>query len=656
MCAFEELKYDIRMERDVSLFGAFAEDDSVDFSLRIRKSELPSGGFVRSVKMVIHADGWNTQKTEYRSFMLEKLPEPEPDVLLFRIRIQFSTLLRSFRLDGEGLFYYHYAVTLSDGDFSDEDIYLGGEAPTQLCRLENFVGERQLLVHRALYQTSVGMTEGIIYHIFVDRFSSSGRYPVKERAVFNPDWDHGIPQYGPYPGAEVDNNVFFGGDLTGIEEKLDYIAALGVRTIYLSPIFEAYSNHKYDTADYLKVDSMFGGEEAFVSLCRKAASYGIRILLDGVFNHTGADSVYFNKFGHYDAVGAYQSKESPFYPWYYFREHPEEYDSWWGVKVLPRIRTDTEEVRRFICEAVVPKWMHAGAAGWRLDVADELDEQFLDAFRSAVKKQNTDAVIIGEVWEDASDKVAYGRRRRYFGGRQLDSVMNYPLRSALIDYVKYGSCYNLQRYTEGTYRRYPKQASDNLMNFLGTHDTERILTVLGGKEAGERSNEELSVLSMTTQEREDAIVKFRLAYGILAGLPGVPCVFYGDEAGMEGYRDPFCRRPFPWKHIEQSLLAFYRMIGTVRKEQRVFRDGLFRLLSITPEHLVYLREPFDPADEETAPVLVAACRTGKLRLRLPEHTYSLLTKESGCVHLCAGEVGYYRCPRNISITAQTLEI
>jgi len=653
MYGFEEKKFDLTTKRDMTLFGAFPGEGLVDFFLRINKKLIHSWNSIRSVSMVIHADGWNTQKTEYRSFVLEEVRDNDSDWKVFRIRIDFSALLRSFKLDGEGLFYYHYAVTRADGDFSDEVFYLGGEEPEELVKIENFVGERQLLVYRNGYRTSQRWTEGVIYHIFVDRFASSGKYPVKPRAEFDPDWDNGIPQYGPYPGAEVDNNVFFGGDLTGIEEKLPYIAALGVKTIYLSPIFEAFTNHKYDTADYMSVDSMFGGDEALRSLCKAAGKMGIGIILDGVFNHTGADSVYFNKFGNFDSVGAYQSTESPYYHWYYFNKHPDEYDSWWGVKVLPRLRSDTDEVRDFICGSVVPKWMDAGVAGWRLDVADELADSFLDAFRCAVKNNNGDAVVIGEVWEDASDKVSYGRRRRYFGGSQLDSVMNYPLRTAIIEYVKYGSCGNLRRFTEGLYRRYPKQSSDNLMNFLGTHDTERILTIFGGVECGDRSNEELSTKKRTEEERAEAVKKLCLAYGILAGLPGVPCVFYGDEAGSEGYRDPFCRRPFPWKNIEKNLLDFYRTVGSIRKTESVFRNGLFRILSLTDERIVYIREPFD---DDSFPVIVAAVRKGSLDLSLPEGACVLCGNDAadGVLHLGEGDVCYCRLDK--SVTAEALGI
>ena len=447
----------------------------------------------------------------------------------------------------------------------------------------------------------------------------------------------------------MDNNVFFGGDLWGVIEKLDYIAALGVKTIYLSPVFDAASNHKYDTADYLSVDPMFGGDEAMEALCKAAEERGISILLDGVFNHTGADSLYFNKFGHYPTLGAYQSKESPWYDWFSFTEYPEKYECWWGVTILPRVDSAKKDYRKFICSSVVKKWMDCGVKGWRLDVADELADDFLDDFRDAVKKENHDAVILGEVWEDASDKISYGRRRRYLTGSQLDSVMNYPLRAALIEYVKNGTVESLRHATEGLYRRYPKEVSDNLLNFLGTHDTERILTLLGGEPTGDKSNAELAGLRMNDAERAHAKGLLQLAYGILAGLPGVPCVFYGDEIGMEGYRDPFCRRPFPWHAMDEELLGYYRRIGMTRKNETVFRDGGFRILELNSGCFLYLREPLDERD---AYILAAAVRKGSVTLEFPCVVSRLISGESSVrsAYLGENEVEYFRVPANCDPT------
>ncbi len=630
---FNEIKTDRSEARDVSLFGAFGADRTVEFRIAI---ECDDDGFCAdSAAMVIHADGWNSGKTEYKKLPLEPADECEYSIVL-----NFADLLEMYSLDGEGLFYYHYELHAED-----TVVYLGGEKPEELTVLDNaYYGERQLLVHRADYRTSSSFTEGLIYHIFVDRFKSSGKFPVCDNAVLDKDWDGGIPQYGEYPGAEVSNNVFFGGDLCGIADEIDYIASLGVKTIYLSPVFEAYSNHKYDTGDYLHVDPMFGGDEALRQLCECAKERGINVILDGVFNHTGDDSVYFNKRGTYkDSVGAYQSEESEYYPWYMFREYPDEYECWWGVKILPRVDSSNEKYRGFICGEVIDKWMKAGVSGWRLDVADELSEDFLVDLRSAVKEKNPDGVIIGEVWEDASDKVSYGYRRSYLRGRQLDSVMNYPLRNAVIEYVKNGNCDLLRQYTEGTYRRYPKCSSDNLMNFLGTHDTERIFTILSGQNYSDKTNEELSTLCLSDKEKETAAKRLRLAFSIIGGLPGVPCVFYGDEIGMEGYRDPFCRKPYPWKKsaddtMAQTLLSHYRTIGNIRRDNEVFRDGLFRLLEISPDYIVYSREPYSGGER----IIVCACRCGTVSIEFSEKVRSLTDgKNAKKTSIPANEAKYF---------------
>ncbi len=608
-----EYKFDRTKKLRVNELGAFDADTALDFTLRLI---LPHGMEVHSAAMGIHRDAWNTGHTEFLTFPMRPVPG-EGGVSDWLLELDPRRDLPSEE-GAEGLYYYHYAVQLADGSC----FVFGGERPTELDALSNYVGERQLLLYRPDFHASSRFREGLVYHIFVDRFAKSGKAKAKPGTVLDPDWEGGTPQFGEYPGSQVPNNVFFGGDLPGITDKLDYIASLGVRTIYLSPVFEAASNHKYDTGDYLKIDPMFGTDADMKILCREAEKRGIAILLDGVFNHTGSDSVYFNREGRYPTVGAYQSERSPWAHWYRFREFPDDYECWWGVKTLPRVDSADPSYRRFICGRAVDKWMSAGVSGWRLDVADELSDEFLDDFRRAVKGQDPDAVILGEVWEDASDKISYGRRRRYLTGSQLDSVMNYPLRAALIGYVKTGDCEPLRHATEGLYRRYPKEVSDNLLNFLGTHDTERILTLLGGEETGDHTNAELAQMKMTQMERAHAKELLRLAFGILAGLPGVPCLFYGDEAGMEGYRDPFCRRPFPWNRIDGEILAFCRAFGCLRRDEPILYGGRFRILSLTPDAFVYLRTPEDGAGDS---LLVAASRRTTLTVTLPMPARDLLS-------------------------------
>ncbi|MBQ9121696.1 MAG: glycoside hydrolase family 13 protein, partial [Clostridia bacterium] len=483
-----------------------------------------------------------------------------------------------------GLFYYVYAVS------GAENFYLSASRDrTELQRTETPDTKTQLLFYRDDERPEPAIVGGTMYHVFVDRFFRSGKSEPREGSILNEDWDNGTPQYAERPGGFVANNMFFGGDLWGVIEKLDYIASLNVNCIYLSPIFEAASNHKYDTADYLRVDSAFGGDEALATLVKEAEKRGIYVILDGVFNHTGADSRYFNKFGNYEDLGAYQSKESPYYKWYAFKKYPDEYESWWGVDILPHIRSDEPEYRRFIYDEVVDKWMRFGIAGFRLDVADELSDDFLSGFTRKVKEMRPDAVVYGEVWEDASNKIAYGMRKRYFQGAELDSVMNYPLRTGLISYLTEGNDYAMREAMIMLYSHYPDKSRNLLMNLLGTHDTERILTRLVGDDFGNPSNAHLAKKRLSPEARKKGIRMLKQAYTVAATVPGVPCIYYGDEAGMEGYRDPFNRMPFPWGKEETELTDWYRGLGKLRKECSIFAHGGIDLHVCTPHYLAYSR-------------------------------------------------------------------
>lgn len=294
--------------------------------------------------------------------------------------------------------------------------------------------------------------------------------------------------------------------------------------------------------------------------------------------------------------------------------------------------------------------MNMGAYGWRLDVADELSDTFLENLRKTVKKLNPDAPVIGEVWEDATNKISYGRRRLYLRGHELDSVMNYPLRDAVIDYIRNGNSKKIEAVTGGLYRRCPKQSSDCMMNFLGTHDTQRILTVLGGREEGDMTNEELSTLKMSVFQRKDAIRLLKLAYALTAALPGVPCVFYGDEAGLEGYRDPFCRRPFPWNNIENDLLDYYRTIGEIRKTEPLLNGGLFRNIVCREELYVFERTPFDNGRHKLLVVINRSERT--VPFVFDEKIDELVSGEKGIteIELAPMTAGYIKLSVECEIT------
>ncbi len=452
----------------------------------------------------------------------------------------------------------------------------------------------QLSVSDFKYAKSDGKLGGIIYHIFVDRFNKGGEVSAKPDCITDDDW-RVIPEYPMYPGAPLKNNHFYGGTLWGIADKLDYLSSLGVNTIYLSPIFDAASNHKYDTGDYMTVDSMFGGEDALLHLLSEADKKGIGIILDGVFNHTGSDSLYFNREGRYDTLGAYQSSKSKYYSWYDFQEYPDKYTCWWGIDILPRIHPDRPSCRNYFVgkNGVIDKYAALGIDGFRLDVADELSDEFISQIKKRLNTHNKQSVLYGEVWEDGSNKIAYDRRKKYFLGQELDGVMNYPVRTGIIDFLTSGKTDSLVYALTDIIDNAPERIRNMQMNLLGTHDTERILTVLGGEHAEGRSNEYLSKKKMNDLERGTAKRRLRMAYTILATVPGIPAIFYGDEAGLEGYHDPFNRMPYPWGHEDHNLINYFIKIGQIRRNNGIYKDGSFKLLYVDSETLVFERYDAD---------------------------------------------------------------
>ena len=495
----------------------------------------------------------------------------------------------------------------------------------------------QLSVSDFKYSIPAKKLGGIIYHIFVDRFNRSGEAKPKPGAILCDDW-RVMPEYPAYPGAPLKNNRFYGGTLWGIIDKLEYIRSLGVDTIYLSPIFDAASNHKYDTADYMSVDSMFGGDKAFEALVKKAHEYGIGIILDGVFNHTGSDSIYFNKYGHYKTLGAYQSEKSKYYSWYDFKNYPDEYTAWWGIDILPRIHPDKPDCRKYFVgkDGVIAKYASMGIDGFRLDVADELSDDFIAEIKGVLNEYNSESVLYGEVWEDASNKIAYDKRKQYYLGAELDGVMNYPVRKGILDFLTASDPSALQYALGAVTNNAPKRIRDMQMNLLGTHDTLRILTALGGEKPQGRSNEYLSRARMNDLERGIAKRRLRMAYAILATIPGIPAIFYGDEAGLEGYQDPFNRMPYPWGKEDLNLIKYYKKIGEIRRANDVYRDGEFELLALDARALVYKRTKgedafitvvnnsgmtLDVVFTTEAQAMISSCsKTGESRFEIPAFT------------------------------------
>ena len=458
-----------------------------------------------------------------------------------------------------------------------------------------FEGEGDLLqitVSGFKYEEPKSIQDGIIYHIFVDRFCRGGNCKVPEYNVLvDGEWDS-IPEYPEYPGAPLKNNTLYGGTLYGVISRMDYIASLGASAIYLSPIFTSVSNHKYDTADYMSVDEVFGGDGALRMLISEAEKRNIKIILDGVFNHTGSDSVYFNKNLRYDSLGAYQSKDSPYYEWYDFKSYPERYTCWWDIDILPRINPDIPSLRDFLTgdDGVVSKYRNMGVYGLRLDVADELSDDFIKSCKHCLSKSG-ESVLYGEVWEDASNKIAYEKRKTYYYGDELDGVMNYPLREALIGYLKNKNTSFLRYVLDEVFVNAPERILNTQMNFLGTHDTPRILTVLADKDVSGKNNEELSILRLSDTERKISLKKLKALYTVIATLPGIPAVFYGDEVGLEGYSDPFNRMPYPYGKEDLSLLSHYKKVGDVRRGNCVYHCGGFNTLFL--DENIFVFERFD---------------------------------------------------------------
>ena len=424
--------------------------------------------------------------------------------------------------------------------------------------------------------------QGVTYQIFPDRFRRTSVPDVGGmvgRRWVHDNWSD-QPVFLPDEQGQITNRDFFGGSLAGITEKLDYLKSLSVSTLYLNPIFEADSNHRYNTADYHAIDPMLGSEEDFRTLCREAHARGIHIILDGVFNHTGSNSRYFNAEGFYPEPGAAQSTESPYFSWYSFHPWPTDYDAWWGVHTLPAVNEEQPDYRRFIIsdkDSVVRHWLRDGADGWRLDVADELPDDFIAAIRDAIQVEKPNGYLLGEVWEDGSNKIAYSRRRRYLLGRETHGLMNYPFRTALLAWLGGGDAAAFRDDMETIRENYPPAAFYGAMNFLGTHDTPRILTLLGVEQTpedkGQRAAYRLSPAELARGQK-----KLRLAAMLLYSFPGSPTLYYGDEAGMQGFEDPLNRGTYPWGGEDGSLLAFFRRLGQLRAERISMQCGIIRYL------------------------------------------------------------------------------
>lgn len=500
--------------------------------------------------------------------------------------------------DAPTILYYRFIVRDgSDEDFYEDDELFDGGWGTAYDDSPDY--GFQIDVYESDFETPDWMKNAVVYQIFPDRFYNGRRrndarpwHPtVYENPVVKKGWGE-LPEgycrnYVDVPCEEQPlGRDFFGGDLRGVAEKLDYLEDLGVTALYLNPIFMAPSNHLYDTTDYYRIDPYLGTYFDYLRLVYQARQRGIHIILDGVFNHTSSDSLYFDRYSRYPTEGAYESQDSRFYDWYTFYNWPDDYNSWWGFDSLP-VLTEIDEVRDFIYgrdHSVARWWMKLGGAGWRLDVAPDKSHDFWEEFRPRVKSANPDAVILGEIWDDASPWIL---------GDEFDTTMNYRFRRALIGFVNGDTNDPNQGFIQGLnpdefnsilhsiQEDYPPPAFETAMNLVGTHDTQRILWSLT---PGERNREEKEFDTANVAEGK---AKLKLLAIVQMTLPGAPTVYYGDEVGMTGDTDPDDRRPFPWDDKDADMLSHYRSLIGLRNGHTFLRTGSFDRLYTHNDHGTY---------------------------------------------------------------------
>ncbi len=454
----------------------------------------------------------------------------------------YDLFAAKFVPDTPGLYFYRFHIWDKNGDY---DLFRSG-ADTNIGAGDLW----QLSVLPADYMPPEAYRGTVYYQIFPDRFAKSGDCDLAGKLE-----PYALRDFATFVPQARNATDFAGGNLRGIMEKLDYIQSLGVSVVYLNPIVLAWSNHRYDAADYMRLDPMLGRLADFTALCDAAHERGMKIVLDGVFSHTGSHSVYFDADGHFGGGAVSAGPASKYYKWYDFQEFPKKYTAWWGVEVMPCVNELDPDYMEYILgeDGVVATWLRRGADGFRLDVADEIPDPFLAALRRRVKAVNSDGVVIGEVWEDASNKISYSVRRTYFTGAELDGVINYPFRTAILNFATgRDDGRALAKTVLDIAEHYPAPALDCTMSVLGTHDTERVGTLLPGKNAR------------------------RAAVFLQFALPGSPVIYYGDEAGLTGGKDPMNRLPFPWGHEDRELQKLYREAAALKNAHPALRTGDIR--------------------------------------------------------------------------------
>lgn len=526
----------------------------INFKFDPLKSKTPRGVITKDnmVNFLVEADCFDQSLAMF--FCVKKDgDEFYQEYLMRRLKNGFDF---DFKFDFSGHYFYHFKAV-----FGEQTLFI---CKTFDCYsyVSEYLGEDFFqLVTEEDYVCTNSMQGGIIYQIFVDRFCKVGDVDVREPLIERSDWGGKIKKNSTDP--LVLNREVFCGNFAGVESKLDYLKDLGVTVIYFNPVCMANSNHKYDTANYEITDPMFGDLNNFEKLIKKAKEKGIKIIIDGVYNHTGSDSIYFNKKNRFDSVGAFNSKNSKYFGWFDFECYPDKYRSWWGIDTLPAVKENSNEFAEYIAGdgGIIEKYMKLGVFGVRLDVVDEIKDDFVKKISNKVGQFGKDRAIVGEIWEDASTKISYSQRRKYFSNNEINSVMNYPIKSTIINFVKSKEPTELVSTIRMLQNNYPKVVQDNLMNFLSTHDTGRIFSELEGIAGGDES------LSKKY---------FKICMGLVFTVMGVPSIYYGDEYGMKN-NDDSSRGCFDWNGYKNDLFEWTKSLTKIRKLD-CLKDGELEII------------------------------------------------------------------------------
>lgn len=548
----------------------------------------------------------------------------------------------TFYAGTSGLEWYYFLLDTDEGGY-----ILGSDSPLGCGGSRIFTHDPnswQITVYEREFETPKAAEGATAYQIFPDRFNRIGRGGLARTGrreelgwttVKHEDWNEEV-LWTPLPGQkDYDPCDFYGGDFEGIEAKLDYLQSIGVTLIYMNPVFEAQSNHRYNTGDYHRTDDMLGGEEGLKKLISAAKARGIGIMLDGVFSHTGDESVYFNRKGNYPGLGAYQGEGSAYYDWYEFSRFPDKYGCWWGFKSLPEVNENNRGYMAFVA-GVIDHYAKLGIESWRLDVADELPDGFIEFLRKRLKSIDPDGVLLGEVWEEATNKHSMGGRRKYVDGHELDSVMDYPFRRLLMDFFLgrtdgEGLARGLLRLMEN----YPPQFYESLLNLMGSHDVVRAITALSGApERDALTKEQQAAYSPTIEQLKAGRKRFMAAAAVQYMMPGAPCLYYGDEAGLTGMADPFNRGTYPWGQEDTEIIAYFQKLGELHKRAKggcafAGRGDVFALYR--PEVICMVNRSCEPvtacfADKDFCGNIRAELENGCIERELPPYGAAILIK------------------------------